>query len=278
MLSIVGNEEDGRMINDGGRRRRRRRAFEWPPSNCIEFGAGAALPSLALLREGARRVVITDRHGDDRTFDALRMSVVINGRSWRMSEEETRGRAIIMPHTWGMDVDELLIRNCDGGVEKDDDRSAASSSSGRRKADLLIASDCIYNPTYHDALLRSAAGAMDPDVDAMFVVGYSLHGNVPDLRIFGFLRRGDTRLRTYDRQRIHDRVSRRPAWHRERGRREGGGAREGPHLGMNGTVAFGKLFPKRRCKSLAITYSLYYLIILYHLTRYKEMLSLPLSS
>ncbi len=43
---------------------------------------------------------------------------------------------------------------------------------------MLITSDCIYNPTYHDALLRSATAAMDPD-NGLFVVGYSLHSNVP---------------------------------------------------------------------------------------------------
>jgi predicted nicotinamide N-methyase len=174
MLSI-GNNKDGRTTEGG----RRRREFEWPPANCIEFGAGAALPSLALLRGGARRVVITDRHGDDRTFDALRMSVEANGRSWRMGEGGRRGRAVIMPHTWGEDVDELLVGT--GGGGEGDDREASG-----RKADLLIASDCIYNPTYHGALLRSATGAMDPDADALFVVGYSLHGNVPASRTLDF--------------------------------------------------------------------------------------------
>jgi hypothetical protein len=123
--------------------------------------------------------VITDRQGDYRTFDALRMSVEMNGRSWRMSEGETRGRPVIMPHTWGDDVDELLVGP--GGGGGGDDRAASG-----RKADLLIASDCIYNPTYHGALLRSATGAMDPNADALFVVGYSLHRNVHASRTLDF--------------------------------------------------------------------------------------------
>jgi hypothetical protein len=50
---------------------------------------------------------------------------------------------------------------------------------------MLIASDCIYNPTYHDALLRSATAVMDPD-NGLFVIGYSLHGNVPACRALNF--------------------------------------------------------------------------------------------
>jgi predicted nicotinamide N-methyase len=149
--------------------------FAWPPEYCIEFGAGAALPSLALLREGAGRVVITDRYVNERTFDALRMSLEKNATSCRMSEEEMRVRGLVMPHTWGEDIGELLITQ----------RAAGDGEETARKANLLIASDCIYNPMYHDALLRSATAAMDP-IDGLFVVGYSLHGNVPAHQTLNF--------------------------------------------------------------------------------------------
>ena len=56
--------------------------MKWPPRYCIEFGAGAALPSLVLLKEGADKVVITDRFVNDETFDALRMSVDMNTKVW----------------------------------------------------------------------------------------------------------------------------------------------------------------------------------------------------
>jgi hypothetical protein len=50
---------------------------------------------------------------------------------------------------------------------------------------MLITSDCIYNRMYHDALLRSATAAMDPN-NGLFIVGYSLHGNVPACRALNF--------------------------------------------------------------------------------------------
>ena len=179
----------GDATREGGASGRRRRCpLRWPPRRCVEFGAGAALPSLALLREGADRVVITDRYvNNDATFDALRMSVERNAKYWRTASDGGGGggRAIVVPHTWGEDVDGLLT-HIGGGEDNDDDReAAAAASSTTRKADLLVASDCIYNPAYHDALLRSATGVMDPE-RGLFVVGYSLHGNVPSSRISDF--------------------------------------------------------------------------------------------
>jgi len=176
----------------GTRKRRRRPPFRWPPKRCVEFGAGSALPSLALLREGAGRVVITDRHvNSDATFDALRMSVERNAKYRRTTASSdggggVGGRAVVVPHTWGEDVDGLLT-HIGGGEDDENDReaAAATTSSTTRKADLLVASDCIYNPACHDALLRSATGVMDPE-RGLFVVGYSLHGNVPSSRISAF--------------------------------------------------------------------------------------------
>lgn len=63
---------------------------------CIEFGAGAALPSLVLLKEGADKVVITDRFVNDETFDALRMSVDTNAKAWDISKEEVKDRVVII--------------------------------------------------------------------------------------------------------------------------------------------------------------------------------------
>ena len=143
--------------------------MNWPPQYCIEFGAGAALPSLVLLKEGAKKVVITDRFVNDETFDALRMSVKTNAKEWNMSED----RVTIMPHTWGEDVEKLTQQH-------------TNNSNGKEecKADLLVASDCIYNPTYHTSLLESACTAMNSK--SFFIVGYSLHGNVQSSQILNF--------------------------------------------------------------------------------------------
>jgi len=61
-----------------------------------------------------------------------------------------------------------------------------SSNNGEEEcnADLLIASDCIYNPTYHTSLLESASSAMNRK--SFFIVGYSLHGNVQSSQILNF--------------------------------------------------------------------------------------------
>ncbi|KAL3759891.1 hypothetical protein ACHAWU_007635 [Discostella pseudostelligera] len=154
------------MIIDSTRQRR----IEWPPKTCLEFGAGAALPSLALLHEGAYRVILTDSaRANNRTFDALHKSVHVNAKVWNISEEELSHRVQIVPHTWG-EADEL---SCALGGERNNNL-----------ADLVIASDCIYNPTHHLSLLQSAVRSMSDN--GLFIVGYSLHGNVPPDRVLHF--------------------------------------------------------------------------------------------
>mmetsp|Transcript_26151 Transcript_26151/g.55170 ORF Transcript_26151/g.55170 Transcript_26151/m.55170 type:complete len:304 (-) Transcript_26151:66-977(-) len=150
----------------------------WPPKRCIEFGAGAALPSLVLLKEGAKRVIFTDRYVNTQTFDALRMSVEKNASAWSMTDKDVKERVAIVPHTWGEELDKLLSTHIDKeGEDGHDDLGV--------KADLLIASDCIYNPTYHRALLQSAVFAMAEET-GMFIVGYSFHGNVPPSQTLRF--------------------------------------------------------------------------------------------
>jgi hypothetical protein len=90
----------------------------WPPACCVEFGVGTALPSLALLWEGAGRVLITDRYTSNKhAFDVLRMSLEKNATTWGMDGGEMGRRAVAMPHTWGVDIDELLL------LPGDDDRT-----------------------------------------------------------------------------------------------------------------------------------------------------------
>ena len=149
--------------------------YNWPPSKSIEFGAGAALPSLALLKEGATRVVFTDRFVNEQTFDALRMSVDKNAKLWGISKEEVKERVKILAHTWGEDV-ERLAQSTEG---------VSDGCMACENADLVIASDCIYNPTYHRALLQSVVGAMDKNI-GLFIVGYSFHSNVPKSQTLNF--------------------------------------------------------------------------------------------
>ena len=109
---------------------------------------------------------MTDRFVNEETFEALRRSVDTNAEKWGLGREEIAQRVAILPHTWGENVEKLTQ------TEKELDGCAS-----REKADLLIASDCIYNPTYHRALLQSAVGIMGDG--GIFIVGYSFHGNVP---------------------------------------------------------------------------------------------------
>ena len=151
-------------------------AYKWPPSRSIEFGAGAALPSLVLLKEGTNRVIFTDRYVNQQTFDALQLSVDVNAKSWGISEKEVKERVGIIPHTWGEDVEKLTMIPT---------QQTSGDCQELEKAALLIASDCIYNPAHHKALLQSAISALDTII-GLFVVGYSFHGNVPPTQILEF--------------------------------------------------------------------------------------------
>ena len=189
----------GSGASKNGRTTRQRQLVVWPPTRCIEFGAGAALPSLVLIHEGAGRVVITDKYVNECTFDALRQSVnntnfnvIVEEEEDSMNEERTLDQhAVVVAHTWGENIDELLS-HIGGGVHNNNNKNndvnitatEVVSSSNTTKANLLIASDCIYNPIYHHALLQSVVGAMD--TTGIFVVGYSLHGNVPSLQTLEF--------------------------------------------------------------------------------------------
>jgi predicted nicotinamide N-methyase len=139
--------------------------LSWPPRSALEFGAGAALPSMILLKERTGTLVCTDRKINEQTFDALIMSVQKNSKQWGLSQEEVESRVHVMPHTWGEEIETL--KEPAGEIE------------------LLIASDCIYDPTYHKALLQSASGSMSKET-GLFVVGYSYHMNVPPEKVIKF--------------------------------------------------------------------------------------------
>lgn len=137
----------------------------WPPKSSLEFGAGAALPSLVLLKEGAERVIITDRKVNEQTFEALELSVLKNSQQWNINDSNERVK--IEAHTWGEDIDKLIEGKEEEGV------------------DILIASDCIYNPAYHEALLQSAAGTIS-NKRGLFILGYSYHTNVKAQQVEAF--------------------------------------------------------------------------------------------
>jgi len=142
------------------------RKMPWPPRRSLEFGAGAALPSMVLLREGTSRVIITDRKVNDMTFEALGLSATKNAELWNIPNV-----CELCPHTWGENVHEF-VEDTNEGI------------------DVLVASDCIYNPAYHDALLQSASGTICSE-RGIFIVGYSYHSNVTSQRVEEFFAKAD---------------------------------------------------------------------------------------
>lgn len=139
--------------------------MHWPPRSALEFGAGAALPSMALLKEGVEHLICTDRKVNQETFEALELSVQKNSDQWGISKSSIEERVHLLPHTWGIDVDKLKIPAGD--------------------VDLLIASDCIYDPTHHQSLLESASATISKQ-SGLLVVGYSFHMNVSPDRVLEF--------------------------------------------------------------------------------------------
>ena len=127
----------------------------------VEFGAAAGLPSWAAARSGARRVVATDQYTSE-GFRALEMSAEANG---------TRGCSVrAAAHSWGEGVGEVT---------------------GGRPFDVAIASDCLYNPDGHRPLLESASACLRDG--GIFLVGYSLHGNVPAEAVEAFFGAAEAR-------------------------------------------------------------------------------------
>ncbi|GMI03326.1 hypothetical protein TrRE_jg11616 [Triparma retinervis] len=132
-----------------------------PPSIALEFGSGAALPSMCLMKLGCPLVLSTDQPGSESTFAAIEKSARSNADTWGVPKT-----VAALPLQWGAGSGAVLERT------------------GGRKVDLLIASDCIYDPSYHSDLLESAGGLISKD--GTFVVGYSLHNNVPEGRVEKF--------------------------------------------------------------------------------------------
>lgn len=142
----------------------------WPPRSSLEFGAGAALPSMILLREGTDNVIITDRKVNDMTFEALDLSAEKNGEQWNVSDISQRVE--VCDHTWGEAIDELVKKSNSGGI------------------DVLVASDCIYNPTYHNTLLQSASGTICSE-RGIFIVGFSYHSNCSKEQVDAFFAKAE---------------------------------------------------------------------------------------
>lgn len=151
---------------------------------CLELGAGTAVPSFflaELLRDGnlstnkdspLKQVLrITDAKYYRNIMQILRS---IEIQQFPINES----LAIeVYPHNWGETV-------AFGKTQNDDDSSPH---------DLVIVSDCIYNPVYHNDLLVSLSRTLglpsfpQTPTGGIAIVSFSLHGNVQDSAIWEFL-------------------------------------------------------------------------------------------
>ena len=175
---------------------------------CLELGAGTAVPSFFLAkillpdgnlqekREEQRLpkksiLRITDARYYRNIMQILRSTELAieepqSHTSTSASTESVGNLSLkieVHPHNWGEPIG-FGNQNVDG------DKGTIDSS----PHDLVIVSDCIYNPEYHDDLLASLSRALalpiskeEPIGGGVAVVSFSLHGNVQDAAIWEFL-------------------------------------------------------------------------------------------
>ena len=167
----------------------------------IEFGAGVALPSLYLAHLLAPRdyasipcVHITDAK-QYRNIHQILASVLLQPRSIRQ-----RINIRVSPHDWGMGL----------GADNNDSSFLLEECFGTMVGntyDLVVVSDCIYNPNFHEQLLQSISTTLalpgdrgnttgmatrrDDSKGGCALVTFSLHGNISDDAVWKFLAKAD---------------------------------------------------------------------------------------
>lgn len=166
----------------------------------LELGAGTAVPSFFLAQlllsfydetrgtEGNQPPKSIIRITDAKHYRNI-MQII---RSVGIQESLCKGEGKnvveveVHPHNWGDHIDLGFESAKETGNDDNDNRYSS-------QYDLIIVSDCIYNPLYHDVLLISLSEALAlPVVDGTkrggkAVVSFSLHGNVDDSMIWKFL-------------------------------------------------------------------------------------------
>ena len=143
------------LVNEKGRARMFGEAVKFPLNRVLEFGAGAALPSLVCAKRGLGKVVTITDQFEDGVFKAIEMSVAKN--------TSPNTQVVVKAHSWGESEADLVQEG---------------------KYDLMIASDCIYYPGAHQALLTSASKCVI--AGGIWVIGFSLHGNCKEEEILNF--------------------------------------------------------------------------------------------
>ena len=223
------------------------------PFHCLELGAGTALPSLFLsqlllllptdtgtagIQNKNVTIHITDAK-EYRNIKQILMSIELQLLARKSkatvtatvdTESTDTTKCIISyrvsPHNWGETTD-LLNMNLNkkkNELAETGDESALlistsksySNKSNNNIYDLIIISDCIYNPQYHDVLLDSLVATLKLPTSEQVVeercdgsasdgsngngvgnrsngsgravISFSLHGNVDDSNIWSFIK------------------------------------------------------------------------------------------
>ena len=179
--------------------------------NSIELGAGTAVPSFFLAQLMMTKTIDHMNKGEAeelmsyslyitdakqyRNIKQILMSVGVQCQVIAHVPTLGVGSNIefqVHPHNWGE-----IVNN-----EEADDGEGDYDSFVTLSYDLVIVSDCIYNPEHHDALLHSLASTLalprsnkrckrmgfeENDIGGRAVISFSLHGNVDDDRIWNFI-------------------------------------------------------------------------------------------
>eukprot|EP01051_Picozoa_sp_SAG22_P014459 SAG22_NODE_1758_length_3640_cov_1.779723_1_plen_362_part_10 len=157
----------------------------------LELGAGSGIPTAVCYKLGATAV-----GSDYPTLGAVR-ALVRSALSNTAGEEEQEqdgaarggggaaaaalvpgGSMHIAAYLWGSDPAGLLQLVGANGTE-------ATGTAAACGFDIAIAADCIYDPSSHAPLLESCAKALRPG--GLLLLSFSLHGNVDEVAVFGFL-------------------------------------------------------------------------------------------
>ena len=149
----------------------------------LELGAGTALPSLFLGHLMASQ-------NNNRHVGSRPLLHVTDGKQYRNIRQilfslSKQPQAVleksfyrVSSHNWGQDIDDFFQTECPQRLP--------------RCYDLVLVSDCIYNPTFHRDLLKTVAATLKlpggkDDTGGRAILSFSLHGNTPDQDIWNFV-------------------------------------------------------------------------------------------
>ena len=163
---------------------------------CLELGAGAAIPSLFLGNYISQQLhvnlPILVHITDLQRFHNIKPILLAVGK--QPDDVRQKIEFKVSPHYWGTGVGTSIQSNTD----ELDSSFLENECGGSNMYDVILVSDCIYDPTYHQELLNSICATLrkpnhqDGKVDdrgGRVIVTFSIHGNVPEENVWEFFRK-----------------------------------------------------------------------------------------